>query len=76
MLLVDVFDTEIIHNEAESDGAPVMFPKPWADFTLLIAFCIQTFFEELLGYFPGKGEAVHPLSDFEIEVSIFGDFVK
>ena len=75
MFFADIFYTKIIHDEAETDGAPVMFPETRADSALPISFGIQSFCEEVLGYFSGEGEAVHPLSDFKVDVAIFADFI-
>ena len=71
----DIFYTKIIHNEAETDGSQIMFSETRADRALPIFFGIQAFCEEVLSYFSGKGEALHSLSDFKIDVAIFADFI-
>ena len=35
-----VLDAEVVHNQAETDWPPIMFPKPRADFALSISVCV------------------------------------
>jgi len=34
---VDVFNTEVIHNQCEADGSPVVFPISWCDLALAVS---------------------------------------
>jgi hypothetical protein len=41
---VDVFNTEIVHDQCEADGSPVIFPVPWCDFALAVSCLKQALF--------------------------------
>ena len=37
---VDVFDSEVIDNQCEADGLPVVFPISWCDLALAVS-CLK-----------------------------------
>ncbi len=41
---VNVFNAEIVHNQCEVDGLPVVFPVPWCDFALAVSCLKQLLF--------------------------------
>ncbi len=41
---VNVFNTEIVHDQCEADGLPVVFPVPWCDFALAVSCLKQSLF--------------------------------
>ena len=45
ILFEEIFHTKLINAEREVYQAPVMRPKSWVNFTLLIALLIQLFLE-------------------------------
>ena len=45
MFDADVFDSKIINTEGERYQAPVVFPEPWSDSALSVAFGGYAFFE-------------------------------
>ena len=45
IVLVDVFHPKVINNEGETDGAPVVLPIAWGDFSLAISSFLETFGE-------------------------------
>ena len=49
VFIADVFYAKIIHEEAETDWAPVMLPEYRGDGALKIPLCILLLFKELLG---------------------------
>ena len=53
---------------------PIMCPESWGEFALVITFCIQTFFQQLLCKESALRKSVHPAPDFNRDVAIFGDF--
>ena len=41
---VDVFNAEIVHDQCEADGLPVVFRVPWCDFALAVSCLKQALF--------------------------------
>ena len=37
---VDVFESEVIYNQCEADGSPVVFPISWCDLALAVS-CLK-----------------------------------
>jgi hypothetical protein len=70
VVLVDVLHAEVIDDECETDGAPVVLPVPWRDLALLIPGFVELLGEEVLCYYAGLGEAVHPASHFAEDIAI------
>ena len=49
VLFADIFDTEVVNDEGEHDGSPLVAPKARSAFTLVVAFVGETLSEEGLG---------------------------
>ena len=49
MFFANVFDAEVINDEAETDGAPIVLSETRADFALPISLGVEALFEEVLG---------------------------
>jgi len=37
VIFVDVFDAEIIDDEGEADGMPIMRPESWSELALMVS---------------------------------------
>ena len=74
MCFADVFYTKIFDTEGENNWSPLVCPDTRGAFALVINLFVQAFLEYLLGNQPGLVEAVHVLSNFDIDVIVFGDF--
>ena len=44
MLLPNVLDAKVINTESEQERPPVVFPKAWCDFALMVAVLVEAFF--------------------------------
>ena len=73
--LVDVFHTEVINNECETDGAPVMSPVPWCDFALVVPGFMESLGEEVLRDDTCLRKTIHSTSDFTKHIAIRIDLV-
>ncbi len=40
----DVLDAKVINTESEQERPPVVFPKAWCDFALMVAVLVEVFF--------------------------------
>ena len=49
MFSSDVFYTEIVNDQGELDGSPIMCPQSRDEFALPVAMLVESFFEELVG---------------------------
>ncbi len=70
MLPSHVLDAKAINGERERDGPPIMFPKAWHDFALLVAILVKLFFEEILCKDACMWETVHTLLNFDKDGTI------
>ncbi len=70
VILVDVLHTEIIHNQCEADGSPVMSPVPWHDFALAESGLVKLLGKEVLRNDAGLRKAVHSLLHFTEDIAI------
>ena len=43
MLFANVFNSEVVYNEVEHDGAPFVTPKTRGAFALVVAFLCEAF---------------------------------
>ena len=51
-----------------------MYPETRGSFALVLTLCDEALFGYLLVDKPGLGDAVHASSNFDIDVTVFGDF--
>jgi hypothetical protein len=70
VVLVDVLHAEIVDDECETDGAPVVLPVPRRDLALSIPGFVELLGEEVLRYDADLGEAVHPVLHFAEDITI------
>jgi hypothetical protein len=70
VILVDVLQTEIIHNQCEADGSPVMSPVPWRDLALAVSGLVKLLGKEVLRNDAGLRKAVHSSSHFTEDIAI------
>ncbi len=70
VVLVNVLHSEVIDDECETDGAPVMSPVPWHDLALSIPSFVELLSEEVLCYDAGLWEAVHFALHFAEDIAI------
>ena len=75
MLFADVFDTEVIHDEAEADRAPLVAPKArsvsYGGVTVA-----QEAHELLFSKYARLWKAIHATAYFSIDFAFVGDCVK
>ena len=76
MLLSDIFDAEVVHDEAETDGAPAVLPVTRSDLALGIPCFVESLGEEVLGNDTCLGKTVHATPYFAKNVAICIDFVS
>jgi hypothetical protein len=63
------FYPKIVNNKAENYAAPDMTPEAWRVLALVITPFGQSLFEELVGNDAGLGEAIHALTNFDVDPS-------
>ncbi len=44
VLSPNILDAEVVDTESEQERPPVMFPKAWCDFALMVAVLVEAFF--------------------------------
>ena len=69
------FYSEIVNNKADNYAAPDMTPEARSVLALVITPFGQLLFEELVGDDAGLGEAIHALTNFDIDPSVVVDQV-
>ena len=52
MFFAHVFDSEVVDDETEADGSPIVDPQSWRVVALVISMFVESFFEEFLGNDP------------------------
>ncbi len=72
---VDVFYSEIVDDQCETDWTPFVVPVSWCYFTLAVSCLVESFGEELLRDDTGLREAVHSSSYFTENIAICIHFV-
>ncbi len=70
IILVDVLHTEIIHNQCEADGLPVVSLVPWRDLALAVFGLVKLLDKEVLHNDAGLRKAVHYSSHFTEDIAI------
>ena len=73
--LVDVLHTEIINNECETDGVPVVSPIPWCDLALVVTGFVESLGEEVLHDDTCLRKTIHAASYLTKHIAIRIDFV-
>ena len=68
------FDVKVI-DETEVDAAPYVPPEAGGVLALVVPFLGEALFKELVGKDASLGEAIHPLTDFDVYPAIFVDKV-
>ena len=43
MLLANVFHAKVVHDKAETYGAPIVLPESWANLALAVPLCTESF---------------------------------
>jgi hypothetical protein len=66
----DIFDTEVVYDQAELNRAPFVPPKSWCGRCFIIPFDNEARAEEIVCEYPGLGKAVAALAYFEIYPAI------
>ena len=75
VLLPNVFHAKIINHEGEGDRAPLVLPKTWRDFALMISMLFYSFFEQLLRNKACMLQSIHPAPDLNINIAIAVNFI-
>jgi len=70
----DVFDTEIVDDERESDGTAIVFPESGSDSARGVAVGSKEFAEIIIGNAAGLGKTIHAAANLNAHVSVV-DFV-
>ncbi len=70
MLPPNVLDAKVIDTESVYDRPPVMFPKAWCDFALLVALLVESFFKEILREGARLRETIHALLYFDVDCTV------
>ena len=70
ILLVGVLDSKIVDNEGEGEWACIVFPKAGREGHGCVTVGRQMFYKMVIGNASGLGEAVHPFSDFDVDVTV------
>ena len=65
------FDATVVDNETEDDAAPHVPPEAGSVLALVVSFFGEALFEESVGMDASLGEAIHPLTDFNVYPSVF-----
>ncbi len=63
----DVFDTKVIHDEAELDGSPFVAPETRGGFNFIKAFREKAGSEEIVGENAGLGKTIATAANFEVD---------
>ena len=70
MLNPHVFHSKVIHQEAELDRPPFVFPQTWGGECFVVSFQFQLCPQEVVGQDSCLWESVTPMSDFKLDPSI------
>ena len=70
MFFSNIFDTKIVNREGKGDRSPVMFPIARGSCTLLVTFCDQLCFKQLLCNDAGLWQSVHTFLDADIDIIV------
>ena len=76
MFLAIVFYSKIVYYEGEADWLGDVAPETVCMCNFVVAMLGKTFFEEPVSKFSGLGKAVHSLSDFPVDITIFDFFME
>ena len=66
----DIFDTEVIYDQTELNGAPFVTPKSWCGRCFVITLDDEVRVEEIVREDPGLRKAIAALADFVIYPAI------
>ncbi len=66
----DIFDTKVVHDQAELNGTPFVTPESWCGRCFMIPFNNEARAEEINCEDPGLRKAIAALTDFEIYPAI------
>ena len=70
VLLSNIFDSKVVHNEAESDGYPFVETYYRGDERLIVSFSIESFGWEIIGELSVLGKAIDTFPDFKIDPTV------
>ena len=76
MLFSNVFHSEVIHNEAEGNGASFVGEEAGDSFGLVVAVLGEIGDEDIVGNAAGLGEAVHAFADLNIDIAVADEGFK
>ena len=76
MLFVNVFDTKVIHNEAEADWVPLVVPKAGSVSYRGVSIAAQEADELLFGEYARLWKAIHAVVYFGVEFAFVYDGAK
>jgi len=62
VVFANIFNTKVIDNEEECDGASLVSPQPWGGFGLVVALGVESFSKEVIGKLAGLGGGCRHLS--------------
>ena len=76
MLFSNVFHSEVIHNEAEGNGASFVGEEAGDSFGLVVAVLGKVGDENIIGNASRLREAVHAFVDFNVDIAIANDVLE
>jgi hypothetical protein len=72
MFLANIFNPEVVNDKGERDWSPLVCPQAGHGLALRVAMFLQPFGQEFLCNDLCLGKTVHVLSNFAINLSIWG----
>jgi hypothetical protein len=66
----NIFEPNVIYDEAELDGTPFVVPETWGGFSFIVAFGKKARSEEIVGQDAGLGKAIAALANFEVDLTV------
>ena len=70
VLFANVLYSKIIYAKSEGNWAPCVSPKAWYKCVLVVAFCVESLLQQLLGEESRLGESIHSSPEFNVDVSV------
>ena len=62
--LINIFDSKVIHNEAESDGSPFVASEARGGECVILSCSVEAFGEEIVGKISILGKAIDTFPSF------------
>jgi len=71
-----VLDAEVVDDESERDGAPIVLPEAGDEFALTVAVLGEALCEEFVREEAALGEAVHAAVDLGVDCAVDCDVAE